>query len=377
MTNTSRRRRFLTSLGGAALLTGKPGLPAQAEARQGSNQITLPAYARTQTYKSRRQSSYDQTGGNRDSWPLDPGQTLNVFESDGPGIITHIWFTIDAQSANHLKELVLRMYWEGSSKPSVEVPIGDFFGLNLGDYFLYQSVFLNCSSIKGLNCYFSMPFRRSARISVANEGEKRVGSFYSNIDYQLMTAIPDDALYFHAQYRQAVPNEAAKFPSEKDEINVDGRRNYVFLEARGRGQLMGVTLGILQNANAWFGEGDDMIFIDDESKPIINGTGTEDYFCGAWGFGPNGAVPFSYLYTGAPYITLAERAGGRYCMYRWHADNPITFERSMKYSIEHGHANDRGDCFYSVAYWYQDQPYVDMPALPAVASRIPTLRIST
>src|SRR5437764_8369500 len=219
MTNTSRRRRFLTSLGGAALMTGKPSRPAQAQAPQGSNQITVPAYARAQTYKTRRQSSYDRTGANHDSWPLDPGQTLNVFESDGPGVITHIWFTIDAQSKTHLKELVLRMYWEGASKPSVEVPIGDFFGLNLGDYFLYQSVFLNCSSMQGLNCYFAMPFRRSARISVTNEGEKRVGSFYSNIDYQLMTAIPDDALYFHAQYRQAVPNEAVKFPSAKDEIN--------------------------------------------------------------------------------------------------------------------------------------------------------------
>src|SRR5689334_12680259 len=117
MTNTSRRRRFLTSLGGAALLTGKPGLPAQAEAPQRSNQTTVPAYARAQTYKSRRQSSYDRTGANRDSWPIEPGQNVNVFESDGPGIITHIWFTIDAQSANHLKELVLRMYWEGASKP--------------------------------------------------------------------------------------------------------------------------------------------------------------------------------------------------------------------------------------------------------------------
>src|SRR5690349_22590500 len=154
MTNTSRRRRFLTSLGGAALLTGKPGLSAQAEAPQGSNQMAVPAYARAQTYKSRRQSSYDRTGGNHDSWPIEPHQSLNVFESDGPGIITHIWFTIDARSENHLKELVLRMYWEGNSKPSVEAPIGDFFGLNLGDYFLYQSVFLNCSSMKGLNCYF-------------------------------------------------------------------------------------------------------------------------------------------------------------------------------------------------------------------------------
>lgn len=379
MTNIPRRRRFLSLLGGtAAVFTGKPGNAAQAEVRHASNDITVPAYARAQAYTTRKQSSYDRTGGNKDSWRIGPGETLNVFESPGPGIITHIWFTIDAQSDNHLKELVLRMYWEGNSKPSVETPIGDFFGLSLGEYFLYQSAFLNCSSIKGLNCYFAMPFRRSARITVTNEGEKPVGSFYSNIDYQLVPALPNDALYFHTQYRQATPNEAVKFPSAKSEINLDGERNYVVLETRGRGQMMGVTLGILQNAEAWFGEGDEMIFIDDDSKPVINGTGTEDYFCGAWSFGGrNGAVPFSYPYNGAPYIALPEHVGGRYCMYRWHADNPIAFQRSIKHTLEHGHANDRGDCFYSVAYWYQSEPYVDMPPLPAVASRIPSLKIST
>jgi Protein of unknown function (DUF2961) len=379
MTNTPRRRRFLRSLcGAAALFTGKPDRAAQAEGAQASNQMTLPAYARAQTYTTRKQSSYDKTGGNQDSWRIEPGQSLNVFDSPGPGIITHIWFTIDARSENHLKELVLRMYWEGNSKPSVEAPIGDFFGLNLGEYFLYQSAFLNCSSIKAMNCYFAMPFRRSARISVMNEGEKPVGSFYSNIDYQLVHGLPDDVLYFHAQYRQATPNQAVKFPSTKDEINLNGQQNYVFLETRGTGQVMGVTLGILQNSGAWFGEGDEMIFVDDDSKPAINGTGTEDYFCGAWDFGGrNGAVPFSNQYNGAPYIALAEHTGGRYCMYRWHADNPITFQRFLKYTIEHGHANDRGDCFYSVAYWYQSEPYLDMPPLPPVASRIPTLKITT
>jgi hypothetical protein len=135
-------------------------------------------------------------------------------------------------------------------------------------------------------------------------------------------------------------------------------------------------MGVLQNTDAWFGEGDEMIFIDDDTKPVINGTGTEDYFCGAWDFGGrDGAVPFGNLYNGAPYIGLPERGGGRYCLYRWHADNPIVFERSMKYTIEHGHADDRGDCFYSVAYWYQAQPYTDFPALPAVASRIAALKI--
>ncbi|MBV8068546.1 MAG: DUF2961 domain-containing protein, partial [Acidobacteriaceae bacterium] len=138
----------------------------------------------------------------------------------------------------------------------------------------------------------------------------------------------------------------------------------------------GVTLGILQNANGWFGEGDEMVFVDNNSKPVINGTGTEDYFCGAWDFGGlNGAVPFGNLYNGAPYIALPERAGGRYCLYRWHADNPITFRESIKFTIEHGHANDRADNFYSVGYWYQSEPYTEFPALPAVNDRIPALHL--
>ena len=134
---------------------------------------------------------------------------------------------------------------------------------------------------------------------------------------------------------------------------------------------MGVTLGVLQNSDGWFGEGDEMVFIDNEEKPVINGTGTEDYFCGAWDFG---GVPFSNLYNGAPYIALPELTDGRYCLYRWHADNPIAFERSIKYTIEHGHADDRADCFYSVAYWYQTEPHTDFPALPSVGDRIPALK---
>jgi hypothetical protein len=334
---------------------------------------TVPAYARAQNHQTRKQSSYDRTGGNHDFWEISPGQSRTVFESEGPGIITHVWFTINAQSQNHLKELVLRMYWEGNPKPSVEVPVGDFFGLNLGEYFLYQSAFLNCSSIKALNCYFAMPFRRSARITVTNDGEKPVRSFYSNIDYKLVN-VPEDALYFHAQYRQAAPDKAVVFPAGAQELNLDGRNNYVFLESRGRGHVMGVTLGVLQNSEHWFGEGDEMIFIDDESKPVITGTGTEDYFCGAWDFG---GTPFANLYNGAPYIALPEHTDGRYCLYRWHADNPIAFERYVKYTIEHGHADDRADCYYSVAYWYQNEPHTDFPDLPPLAARIPVLKSYT
>jgi Protein of unknown function (DUF2961) len=366
------RRWFVKALGAATGLAGAGTAGAQqGGAGLAAGSVPLPSYARAQSYRTLKQSSYDRSGGNEDFWPMKPGQTIDVFDSDGPGIITHIWFTIAAESRHHLKELVLRIYWEGNSKPSVETPVGDFFGLNLGEYFVYQSAFLNCSAVKALNCYFAMPFRRHAHMTVTNESDKPVGAFYSNIDYQRVEAVPEDALYFHAQYRQATPARAERFAEGQAEINQDGRHNYVFLETRGAGQVMGVTLGVLQLSDGWFGEGDEMIFIDDDAKPAINGTGTEDYFCGAWDFGGPGGAPFAHLYNGAPYLGVPERAGGRYCLYRWHADNPVAFRRSMKYSIEHGHADDRSDNFYSVAYWYQAQPFTEFPALPPAAERVP------
>jgi hypothetical protein len=372
----ARRRRFLRYLGGISAAGAGVAAAAQtpgAVAQQPGDAV-LPSYARAQNFRSLKQSSYDRTGGNHDSWRIEPGQSHEVFKSDGPGVISHIWFTIAAQSGDHLKELVLRMYWEGSDKPSVETPVGDFFGLNLGQYFIYQSAFLNCSAVKALNSYFAMPFRKSARITVTNEGQKPVNSFYSNIDYKLVPSLPDDIAYFHAEYRQATPNQAQQYSSSSQEINKDGKNNYTFVEARGKGHLMGITLGVAQNSENWFGEGDEMIFIDDENSPAITGTGTEDYICGAWDFGgKDTAIAFAHLYNGAPYIAIPERTGGRYCLYRWHADAPVTFNRYLKHTIEHGHADNRHDCYYSVAYWYQSQPYTDLAKLPPAADRIPKL----
>ena len=378
---TPRRRGFLQRLIGVAGLSAAAAAPAAPQNRSGATPTgagtgSLPWYARQQNYKSLKQSSFDRTGGNADRWPIAPGATQELFNSEGPGIITHIWFTIAAQSPWHLKELVLRGYWDGNAKPSIEVPIGDFFGLNLGNYFVYQSAFLNCSSIKALNCYFAMPFRKSARFTATNEGDRPVGAFYSNIDYQLVPSLPDDIVYFHAQYRQAIPNKAIQFPKGPPEINLDGKNNYVYVETQGRGHLMGITLGVLQNSDRWMGEGDDMIFVDDETKPLITGTGSEDYINGAWDFGGvDGATPFAHLYNGAPFIANAEKGGGRYCLYRWHGDNPVTFTRYLKHTMEHGHANDRSDNFFSVCYWYQDQPYTNFPALPPLADRMPKLTV--
>ncbi len=378
---TAPRRGFLRRLAGLAGIPAVAASSASAQGREGSGDYRfLPRYARTQNYKSLKQSSYDRRGGNSDRWPIPAGGTQELFQSPGPGVITHIWFTIAAQSVNHLKEVVIRMYWDGNAKPSVETPVGDLFGLNLGQYSIYQSAFLNCSSIKALNCYFAMPFRKSARITATNEGKQDVGSFYSNIDYQLVPSLPDDCLYFHAQYRQAAPNNPTTndWKNNGDAnrlLNPDGKQNYVFAETRGRGHLMGITLGVLQNQEFWMGEGDDMIFIDDESKPAIIGTGSEDYICGAWDFGGrDGIVPFAHLYNGAQFVQSAERTGGRYLLYRWHADNPVTFTKYLKHTIEHGHANHRADNFYSVCYWYQTEPYTDFPPLPPAAQRIPALK---
>lgn len=375
VTNNDRNRRGflqrLMALGGLSAAAPAAGL---AQAGRAAGASILPDYVRAQDYKSLKQSSYDRTGGNADRWPIQPGATQELFNAEGPGVISHIWFTISAQSANHLKELVLRIYWDGNAKPSVETPIGDFFGLNLGQYVIYESAYLACSPGRSLNCYFAMPYRKSARMTVTNEGRQQVGAFYSNIDYMTMPSLPDDALYFHAQYRQASPCVAVK--GEAAKLNPDGKLNYVYAETRGRGHLMGVTIGVLLNADGWMGEGDDMIFIDDETKPAIVGTGSEDYLLGSWNFGGrDGAVPFAHRYYGAPLIILAERTGGRYCCYRWHGDNPVTFTSYLKHTMEHGHGNDRGDNWFSACYWYQTAPYTDFPALPPVAERIPQVKL--
>jgi hypothetical protein len=367
---TKDRRGFLHGMLAAGAVSA--ALPEDAQAQGGTasaDAAFLPFYARAQNYKSLKQSSYDRTGGNADRWQIPAGGVQEIFNATGPGVITHIWFTIASGSADHLKEIVIRGYWDGSAKPSVEAPIGDFFGLNLGQYQIYESEYLKCSPGRSLNCYFSMPYKRSARFTVTNEGSAQVGAFYSNIDYLTVPKLPDDVVYFHAQYRQATPNVAVAGANPK--LNPEGKQNYIYMEARGKGHLMGVTLGVLQNANGWWGEGDDMIFIDDETKPAIIGTGSEDYFLGSWDFGGlYNAQPFAHSMYGAQIITAAERLGGRYCCYRWHGDNPVTFEKYLKHTMEHGHANDRADNFYSCAYWYQTAPYTDFPTLPPLAQRI-------
>ena len=198
------------------------------------------------------------------------GETATLLDVDGAGVITHIWVTIASGDPQHLKALVLRAYWDGESTPSVETPIGDFFGLGLGEYFRYQSIPLSVGSDKALNSYFPMPFQRHARITVTNDGAVKVDAFYFNIDYRAYSKpLPPQQLYFHAQYRQANPNvgTTADWKSNgdmNDRKNLNGEGNYIWMEAAGRGHFVGVTMSVLQNQDQWWGEGDDMFFIDGE-----------------------------------------------------------------------------------------------------------------
>ena len=381
------RRKLLGSMFSAAALLGMNAAGAAAGTTKKAPVAAPPAapepvvpevlfsLARLRDYKTRRSSSWDRTGGNNDAVPVEAGHTATLLDITGAGVVTHLWFTINSPDPMHLKNLVLRAWWDGEAAPSVEVPIGDFFGLGLGEYFVYQSALVAVAPVKALNAYFQMPFATSARLTLTNEGERRTDNLYFAIDYVTLPSLPAGLGRFHAQYRQAAPckgqvdNWTKQYePIVNDRKNLNGEGNYVFLEATGKGHFIGVTHSVEQNQDGWFGEGDDMIFIDGDTAPTINGTGSEDYYNGAWDFG---LQAFAYPHNGAPLVVDPERLGGRYCLYRWHTESPITFDKSIRVTIEHGHANHRSDNFYSTAYWYQAEPHADFPALPAPADRVP------
>jgi Protein of unknown function (DUF2961) len=342
-------------------------------------QFSVSDLPQLRDYESHRSSSFDKSGGNGDYKNLKAGGELVLFDEIGPAEIRHIWITMDSPEAYHLKKIVLRVYWDGEKTPSVETPIGDFFGLGLGTYTVFNSAPIVVAPDKALNAYFPMPFAHSGRITVANEGFKDATDFYWNIDWVKLPSLPEHTAYFHAQYRQCTPcqgwfkgnfysndfSEARKDPRWK---NVSGEGNYTFLDAKGDGQFVGVTLSVLENQWGGWNEGDDMMWIDGEPEPRIHGTGGEDYFEGAWGF----SNLFSF-----PLMGLTEfkgwEAGSRFSHYRFHLEAPVRFHKSIRATIEDGHANLRSDNLFSVAYWYQLEPHAPLPPLPPAEARIPKI----
>ena len=328
--------------------------------------------------RSRRASSFDRTGGNADWVAVGPGATVTLADIAGAGSIRHIWFTINSPSPYHLRELVLRMYWDGESSPSVEVPIGDFFGTGFEfedipgghrgqKYKSWVSAPLTVQD-RAMNCYFEMPFARGARLTITNDGAQQVPNLYFHVDYlEYPDARPVEGKgRFHAQWRHEVTRAIPE--SESGGKNLDGRNNYKFMEAVGQGKYVGTILNIFGRSTGWWGEGDDMFFIDgDHDHATINGTGLEDYFNNAWMF----QTEFNYPYIG--YSSQGNRDWtGSHTMYRFHIQDPIYFQKSIRAGIEHGHANDREDEFTSVAFWYQAEPHKPLDPLPPLKERLPT-----
>jgi len=317
-----------------------------------AQQDLLVGLGQHQNFKSQRISSFDKTGGNNDRISIPPSETIVLATIEGPAAIHHIWLTISAEPF-YGRKIILRIYWDGEKEPSVEAPIGDFFAVGHGlNRDLSSLPIANSSLGRARNCYWFMPFHRSARITATNEGRQTVNAFYYYIDFRELEALPQDTPTFHTHYRQETPCEPGK--------------NYVILDASGRGHYVGSTLSILQRAMGWWGEGDDMIFVDGEAFPSLHGTGSEDYFSDAWGMRED-----ENLFYGCPLQEQDFKTGAKASVYRFHITDPIPFRESILVTIEHGHANDRADFFSSVAYWYQDEPHTPYPALPTVEQRLP------
>ena len=331
-------------------------------------------------YESRRASSYDVAGGNRDWWVVEPGETRILLAADVPGVVKHIWTTV-GQDDEYPRKLVLRAYWDDEENPSVEVPLGDFFGVGNGLRREFDSLPLQMSPAdgRGMNCWWPMPFD-TARIEVTNDGENPVW-LYFYIDWEQHPRPLEGAARFHAQWRRENPTEGwlegrvtgdTMFEIWDAHPNLSDGGNYTILEAEGDGVYVGCNLNVdvfERQGNDWYGEGDDMIVIDGEPwPPRLHGTGTEDYFNTA--FCPS--EPFSTAYHGLTAYSGSKEwpFAGKNSMYRFHIEDPIRFRKSIRVSIEHGEANALSNDYSSTAYWYQHEPHRPMPPLPPVAERM-------
>jgi hypothetical protein len=302
---------------------------------------------------------------NDDSKRPIPGETVVLADLEGPGVVSHVWLTVAASEYGWPRLLRLRVYYDGSATPSVDAPVGDFFAVGHGFERPVRSLMVRDSSEgRSRNSYWPMPFRRSCRITVTNEGRRRVANLYYHVDWEKLQALPEGTPYFHAWYRQALPAPPDGSP-------------YEILNVHGRGHYVGTVLSVVQAEAGWFGEGDDLFFVDGEDKPSIEGTGSEDYFNDAWGLHVDDGP-----YTGVP-VAEGTGLGSRMTAYRWHLADPVPFTRSLRFVMEHkgwtfdAHGSvksafgERTDLLSSVAFWYQQGIATDQPPVPYGPARLP------
>lgn len=337
---------------------------------------------RIRNRKTGRFSSYQTEGRNRDAWVIPAGQTAVLADIKGPAQITHIWMT---QQANY-RECLIKITFDDAPYPQVLVPLGDFFCLGHGLVNSFQSALFTASakvnykfnSGCALNCYAPMPFRKRAVVELVNQSKAPQRQFFY-IDYETLEPgeIDDSTGYFHAEFRRTNP-----FGGWGPEIKVNVHEsihpanlkkqawdhNYLILETKGRGHYIGCNVSVTNFTGDWWGEGDDMIWVDGYKwPPDLHGTGSEDYFSQAWGMQPN-----AFLHNGAS-IHEPLTPGGRYSTsYVFHLQNPVRFQKEIRVTIEHGHANHLANEMSSVAYWYADKP-TRVATPPPVARRLPVL----
>ena len=289
---------------------------------------------------------------------IEAGETFTLADIEGPGAIQQIWMT----PTGHWRHAILRMYWDGEEQPAVECPVGDFFACGWGRYAPVSSLAVCVNPGSALNCYWEMPFRKRARITMTNIAEEPMRVYYQ-VNYTL-TDVPEDAAYFHAQFRRVNP-----LPYKEVYTILDG--------VEGRGQYVGTYMAWGVNNTGWWGEGEIKFYMDgDEEFPTICGTGTEDYFCGSYNF-ENKAEKryeeFTTPYAGMPQVIRPDGlydSQQRFGLYRWHIADPIRFEENLRVTIQAlGWRSGRRylplqDDIASVAYWYQTLPTAAFPALP-------------
>ncbi len=286
---------------------------------------------------------------------LDPGTTTTLADIQGPGVIQHIWITVDVKA---YRDTILRMYWDDEPTPSVEVPLGDFFCNGHGMRYNVVSIPVAVNPSGGFNCYLPMPFRQRARITIENQRWEPIHGFFYQITYAL-TDVPEHAAYLHAQWRRSVTTRECP--------------EHIILEGvKGQGHYVGTFLAWTQMSDGWWGEGEIKFYMDGDTEyPTICGTGTEDYFCGAWGFGETFNAPF----TGYPLWYREPGAVPKHGLYRWHIPDPIRFKQSLKVTIQalgwwpNGKFQPLTDDIASVAYWYQAEPHAPFPAMPPIHER--------
>ncbi len=290
---------------------------------------------------------------------IKPNETFTLAEIKGPGAIQQVWMT----PSGHWRYALLRIFWDGEATPSVEAPVADFFANGWCQFAPIVSLPVCVNPGNGFNCYWEMPFQRSCKITVENIAEEDLVLYYQ-INYTL-TDVPDDAAYFHAQFRRVNP-----LPYKQDYTILDG--------VKGWGHFVGLYMAWGVNNNGWWGEGEIKFYLDgDGPYPTICGTGTEDYFCGSYGFeNPKTKqyVEFTTPYAGMPQVIRPDGLGAnsqqRFGLYRWHIMDPVRFEKDLRITMQAlgwrsgGRYLPLQDDIASVAFWYQAEPHAPFPKLP-------------